>query len=148
MEEGDGGVEYYTEKSIRFASPYVGDMVTKRLEQIMRLKVCKELDTVLKRGGKSNQYWGYCFESIAHRILRDDGDFKTRSLDTEEEYIYTTFHQEEILTFSEVATIENYKYYQPLSENFPSFDSIHAPTSLFQMTTSLIQPITMNGLYN
>ena len=84
--------------------------------------------------------------NIGDRILRDDGDFKTRSLDTEEEYIYTTFHQEEILTFSEVATIENYKYYQPLSENFPSFDSIHAPKSLFQMTTSLNHPIKMNGL--
>ncbi|RGB36480.1 hypothetical protein C1646_758035 [Rhizophagus diaphanus] len=59
----------------------------------------------------------------------------------------------EILEFSEngIDLIEDGKYYQPESKNFPSIDSIIAPDKLFQMTIAKCHPIKMNGfkkLYN
>jgi hypothetical protein len=89
-----------------------------------------ELETVFKKGGKSNQYLGYCFEQIAHWMLRDDSSFKICSLDSQAEYIYDTFHQKGILTFSEIDMIKKYKYYQPINENFPSFDAIFTPKAV------------------
>ncbi|GBC18883.2 hypothetical protein GLOIN_2v1453101 [Rhizophagus irregularis DAOM 181602=DAOM 197198] len=85
--------------------------------KLLRYRLISEMNVALKFG-KSNQVFGNLFEEVALRLLRNGGVFK----------------------------IENGKYYQPYEVNFPSIDAIIAPSSLFQMTTSLNHNTNVAGL--
>ncbi|CAI2201124.1 8508_t:CDS:1, partial [Funneliformis geosporum] len=70
----------YTKSIVRFASDFVKQEVTKTLEEDIRNKLRTETNLSLK-AGISNSLLGMSFEQIAHRVLRDGGVFKTRSLE-------------------------------------------------------------------
>ncbi|CAB4462935.1 hypothetical protein RhiirA1_540851 [Rhizophagus irregularis] len=135
----------YSEKLIKFASHYVGEKGTSKLEKTLRYRLISEMNVALKFG-KSNQVFGNLFEEVAHRLLRNGGVFKVRSLDTKAEEIYRINPQDRKYMFFDVNEIENGKYYQPYEVNFPSIDAIIAPSSLFQMTTSLSHNTNVAGL--
>ncbi|CAI2182402.1 1023_t:CDS:2, partial [Funneliformis geosporum] len=142
------GKEAYTKEIIRFASDYTKKEVTETLEEQIRNKLRTETNLSLK-AGISNSLLGMSFEQIGHRVLRDGGNFKTRSLEhigVEEDL--TINKQSEILEFfkSNISAIEDGKYYKPVEQNFPSIDAIIAPNKLFQMTIAKNHPIKMNGL--
>jgi hypothetical protein len=136
----------YTQKIIKFASRYVSDMVIDKVRVTIKDKLQLE-STIALSGEKSNQFLGKCFEQICHRMLRGNGTFNYRSLESNEAFIsYPGTQQNETLTFSEIDAIEDGKYFQPSSETFPSLDSLIAPRDIFQMTTSLNHPIKISGL--
>ncbi|CAB5363178.1 unnamed protein product [Rhizophagus irregularis] len=135
----------YSEKIIKFASRYVGEKVTSKLEKTLRYRLISEMNVALKFG-KSNQVFGNLFEEVAHRLLRNGGVFKVRSLDTKVEGTYRINPQNGTYMFFDVNEIENGKYYQPYEVNFSSIDAIIAPSSLFQMTTSLNHNTNVAGL--
>ncbi|CAG8735399.1 8758_t:CDS:2, partial [Funneliformis mosseae] len=136
----------YTKTIVRFASEFVKQEVTKTLEEDIRSKLRTETNLSLK-AGISNSLLGMSFEQIVHRLLRDGGVFKTRSLELnclEEDLIIN--RQSEILELfkSNISVIEDGKYYKPVEQNYPMIDAIITPNKLFQMTISKIHPIKMN----
>jgi hypothetical protein len=142
------GDEPYTKEIIRFASDYVKREVTEKLEDQIRNRLRIETNLSLK-AGISNSLLGMAFEQIAHRVLREGGIFKTRSLelnDVKEDLLID--RQGEIFEFfkSDISVIEDEKYYKPVEQNFPSIDAVIAPNKLFQMTIAKTHPIKMNGL--
>lgn len=141
------GRQAYTKKIIKFASNYVKDRVIDKLETDIKNKLRMETKLSLE-AGISNSLLGQVFEQIAHKILRNGGNFHIRHLESNTESIITIINQDEILEFSEngIDLIEDGKYYQPESKNFPTIDSIIAPDKLFQMTIAKCHPIKMNGL--
>jgi hypothetical protein len=148
---GSGEVEsaeekpYYTRKSIAFGSDYIGGRVTKKLKTFISERIRIELEVNLETG-IGNPLLGTCFEQVAHRVLREGGTFYLRSLDDSKIYNLKLDQQNEILMFSAIDQIEDKKYYQPESKNFPSIDAIIAPYVLFQMTISMTHPVKMIGL--
>jgi hypothetical protein len=143
----EDGTEYplYSQKTMKFASHYVGEMVTSKLETSLRYRLIDEMNVALKFG-KSNQIIGRLFEVVAHKLLRDGGVFKVRSLDTNMDKSYKINPQDKTFMFFDASEIENGKYYQPYEEHFPSIDAIFAPTTLFQMTTTLNHNTSISGL--
>ncbi|CAG8702627.1 17099_t:CDS:1, partial [Acaulospora colombiana] len=139
--------EPYTLKTITFASDYVGEKVTEKLKISILDKLRTQFELSLTEG-INNPYLGSCFEQIAHRMLRNGGTFKVRSLENNDDGTLNKDikKQNEILTFSAVQTIEDGKYYRPDNKNFPSIDAIIAPDMLFQMTTAINHPIKIIGL--
>ncbi|CAG8690486.1 17124_t:CDS:1, partial [Acaulospora morrowiae] len=145
--EGDEEVEYVNEEPctlqiIAFASDYVDEEITKKLKSLILDKLRTNFELSL------TPYLGSCFEQMAHRILRNGGTFKVRSLESTRNKRSTqnVKNQNEILTFSKIQTIEDGKYYRPANKNFPSIDAIIAPNILFQMTTARNHPIKIIGL--
>ncbi|CAG8824108.1 36501_t:CDS:2, partial [Gigaspora margarita] len=100
----------------------------------------------LHQNSKSNQFIGNFFEQIAYRILQRRGEFKIRSLDSNESNTLKLNQQNEIFVFSSVNTISNAKYFQPSSKNFPSIDAIIVLDKLFQITTAWEHPIKTIGI--
>jgi hypothetical protein len=74
------GKEPYAESIVKFASDYVKQEVTEILEEHIKNELRTETNLSLK-AGISNSLLGMSFEQIAHRVLRDGGNFKTRSLE-------------------------------------------------------------------
>ena len=147
VKESDEKVEYvkeesYTQKTIKFASEYVSEIVIKKFKKAIMNKLRTELNVCLS----SNSVLCTIFEEIAHRILLNGGDFKVRSLDDSEEYVLTLHKQDNICKFSTIETITNDQYFRLDNKNFPSIDSIIAPQYLFQMTISMDHPIKLIGL--
>jgi hypothetical protein len=143
----EDGTEYplYSQKTVKFASHYIGEMVTSKLETSLRYKLFDEMNVTLKFG-KSNQIIGRLFEVVAHNLLRKGGVFNVRSLDTDMDKSHKIDPQDKSFMFFNVNEIENGKYYQPYEENFPSIDAILAPKSLFQMSTTLNHNTNISGL--
>ncbi|CAG8827229.1 22650_t:CDS:1, partial [Cetraspora pellucida] len=135
----------YTQKVLKFASDYIGERVTIKLEKTIKSRLNNEIKLSLSCG-KSNQFLGNCFEQIAQRMLRGGGEFNVRSLDSDQLGTIKLNRQNEILIFSAVDAINNGEYCQPNNKNFPSIDSIIAPNMLFQMTTTREHNIKMIGL--
>ncbi|RGB22731.1 hypothetical protein C1646_775620 [Rhizophagus diaphanus] len=137
----------YSQKIIKFASRYVGEKVTLKLETTLRNKLISEMNVALKFG-KSNQVLGNVFEVIAHTILRKGGYFKVRSLNNNVEDVKEIYvnPQNRTYMFFDVSEIEDGKYFQPYEENFPSIDAINAPGILYQMTTTTNHNTKITGL--
>ncbi|CAB5364447.1 unnamed protein product [Rhizophagus irregularis] len=153
-ENANNAIEYieevpYTKQLYYFASDYVANLVTEKFKQNIMGRLLRDIEGSLLTG-TSDQFLGCCFEQIAHRMLREGGNFIARSLEPafrENEVLHQQFtKQENILTFSKIEDIEESKYYQPEIKNFPSIDAIVAPKVLLQMTTSMTHPIKMVGL--
>jgi hypothetical protein len=143
----DGG-KYYTQTIIKFASNYVGEMITEKLKIHIMTRLQSEVEACIEGGSINNAYFGCFFEQIVHKMFRKGGSFRVRSLETaDSEYSYVSLpKQDKVLKFSEVKEIEIGKYYQPLSPTFPTIDSIIAPSKLFQTTIATRHPIKLSGL--
>ncbi|CAG8435989.1 4252_t:CDS:1 [Funneliformis mosseae] len=139
----------YTQTIIKYASYYVSELVTKKLQDVLMNKLRNELNASLS-DGISNPLLGSTFEQFSHRILRNGGNFRVRLLDhastTSTSFYIQMPRQDEKLMFSTIDAIENNKYYQPLNQNFESIDAIVAPDKLFQITIAKNHPIKLNGL--
>ncbi|CAG8616946.1 15762_t:CDS:1, partial [Acaulospora morrowiae] len=147
--EGGEGVEHvdeepYTLQIMAFASDYVGEEITKKFKSL----ILDKLRTQFELSCIDYSCLGSCFKQMAHRILRNEGTFKVRSLESikNKRSTQNVKNQNEILTFSNIQTIEDGKYYRPANKNFPSIDTIFAPDILFQMTTARNHPIDISGL--
>lgn len=143
--------EYYTETIIKFASEYVGEIIYERLKDSMIRRLQAEVEACIESGKSiNNAYFGCYFEQIVHRIFRKGGTFRVRSLEPNSDTTLQLYEdvnkQDEILKFLDVKSIENDKYYQPVSKTFPSIDAIVAPDKLFQITIATNHSIKMTGL--
>ncbi|CAB4383198.1 unnamed protein product [Rhizophagus irregularis] len=136
--------EHYTETIVKFASNYVGEQVIIELRKIVIDKCRREVNAVID-GGKSNPVTGCIFEQIAHRVLRNGGTFKRRSLDTNEEDSID-FPKRDLFLLTQIDDIKNEAYSIPLDKSFPSVDAIIAPNCLLQMTTAKDHNIKISGL--
>ncbi|CAB4481093.1 unnamed protein product [Rhizophagus irregularis] len=136
--------EYYTDTIVKFASDYVGQQVILELEKSIIDKCHVDVDAVMK-GGKSDPVVGCLFEQIAHRVLRNGGSFKRRSLDTNDEDVIT-FPKYNLILFTQIDKIQDGAYSIPLDKSFPSVDAIIAPNCLLQMTTTKDHNIKINEL--
>ncbi|CAB4443977.1 unnamed protein product [Rhizophagus irregularis] len=136
--------EYYTDTIVKFASDYVGQQVILELEKSIIDKCHRDVNAVMK-GGKSDPVVGCLFEQIAHRVLRNGGSFKRRSLDTNDEDVIT-FPKYNLILFTQIDEIQDGAYSIPLDKSFPSVDAIIAPNCLLQMTTTKDHNIKINGL--
>ncbi|CAB4390811.1 unnamed protein product [Rhizophagus irregularis] len=136
--------EYYTDTIVKFASDYVGQQVILELEKSIIDKCHIDVDAVMK-GGKSDPVVGCLFEQIAHRVLRNGGSFKRRSLDTNDEDVIT-FPKYNLILFTQIDEIQDGAYSIPLDKSFPSVDAIIAPNCLLQMTTTKDHNIKINEL--
>ncbi|GES82570.1 crinkler (CRN) family protein, putative [Rhizophagus clarus] len=70
------GLTPYTETILRFASNYVQERVTGLLETRIREKLLVQI-----KAGTGNPLLGNTFESVAHKMLRNGGNFDVRPLD-------------------------------------------------------------------
>ncbi|PKB99367.1 hypothetical protein RhiirA5_462037, partial [Rhizophagus irregularis] len=129
---------------VKFASNYVGEQVIIELRKIVIDKCRREVNAVID-GGKSNPVTGCIFEQIAHRVLRNGGTFKRRSLDTNEEDSID-FPKRDLFLLTQIDDIKNEAYSIPLDKSFPSVDAIIAPNCLLQMTTAKDHNIKISGL--
>ncbi|CAI2176087.1 16262_t:CDS:2 [Funneliformis geosporum] len=132
----------YTEVILRFASNYVREKVTDKLETSIRQRLLEQT-----KAGTGNSLLGSAFEYIAHKILRNGGKFDVRPLDEYKEVfdeynndkvdpdaIVNLPKQELTLYFNKtnIDVIKDNEYYQPWEKNFPSIDSIIAPNRAFR----------------
>ncbi|CAB5394212.1 unnamed protein product [Rhizophagus irregularis] len=140
----------YKEVILRFASNYVRERVTDKLETSIRARLLEKT-----KAGTGNSLLGSVFEYIAHRTLWNGGKFDVRPLDKYEDNnnydsdaIVNLPKQDLPLYFhkTRIDVIEDGVYYQPQESNFPSVDSIIAPNKVFQMTIAKRHSIKMNGL--
>ena len=136
--------EYYTETIVKFASNYVGQQVILVLKKIAIDKCRRDVSAVID-GGKSNPVTGCVFEQIAHKVIRNGGTFKRRSLDTNIEDT-VIFPKRDLILLTQIDEIQNGAYSIPLDKSFPSVDAIVAPDCLFQMTTAKDHKIKISGL--
>ncbi|CAB4425352.1 unnamed protein product [Rhizophagus irregularis] len=124
--------EHYTETIVKFASNYVGQQVILELKKIVIDKCRRDVNAVID-GGKSNPITDCVFEQIAHKVLRNGGIFKRRSLDTNEEDSIV-FPKRDLVLLTQIDEIQNKAYSIPLDKSFPLVDAIITPNCLLQMT--------------
>ena len=94
------GKQAYTKKIIKFASNYVKGKVINKLETDIKNNLRMETKLSLE-AGIGNPLLGQVFEQIAYKVLRNGGNFHTRSLKFNSESIVTITNQNEILELSE-----------------------------------------------
>lgn len=137
----------YTEITLRFASDYVKELVTDRLAERIRERLLEQT-----MAGIGSSLLGISFEYMAHKILRNGGNFDVRPLDEYSNYdpdaIIDLPKQSISLYFKKkkVDEINDGMYYQAWEKNFPSLDSLIAPNKVFQMTIAKDHPIKMSGM--
>ncbi|GBC06602.1 hypothetical protein RclHR1_06950008 [Rhizophagus clarus] len=144
------GITPYTETILRFASNYVLEQVTELLETRMRERLRDQI-----KAGTGNSLLGNAFEYIAHKMLRNGGNFEVRPLDEyskeniDDPAAKVNLSQQNLPLYFKSSSIDKIKdgmYYQAWESNFPSLDSVITPNKVFQMTIAKHHPIKMNGL--
>ncbi|CAG8483776.1 3456_t:CDS:2 [Funneliformis mosseae] len=83
-----------------------GGLVTEKFKQKILEKLLRDIEVSLLTG-TSDQFLGCCFEQIAHRMLREGGNFKYHSLESQDGDLYQPFaKQEDVLISSDIGNIE------------------------------------------
>ena len=127
---------------LRFASNYVWEEVSEQLEARIRERLEKT------KAGMGNPLLGSAFEYIAHKILRNGGNFDVRPLvkysedNNNDPKAKVNLCQQNVPLYFSKAKIDEIKNgicYQPR-------DSIIAPNKVLQMTIAKDHPIKMSGL--
>jgi hypothetical protein len=140
----------YTKITLKFASDYVKEQITDLLEERIRERLLEQT-----KAGIGSSLLGISFEYMAHKILRNGGNFDVRPLDkysdgdNNDPGAIIDLPQQNISLYFKKKKVDEIKdgmYYQAWEKNFPSLDSLIAPNKVFQMTIATNHPIKMSGL--
>ncbi|EFP82250.2 uncharacterized protein PGTG_07647 [Puccinia graminis f. sp. tritici CRL 75-36-700-3] len=133
---------------VRFASLRVAQAVIERIEEELRT----DLQNFLRTCSDSSGLRGLLFEPYTFKMLREGGRFPVRRLckqDTpNEQDVSVEFAATERRTFRsyEEVDLRTNVFWQPVSKQLPSIDSLLGPANFFQATVSKTHPIKHQGL--